>query len=262
MSTVQLHLERELATGSHQRDGTPEHDPAQASQVNGHTGTAAERVAERKKAPRCNRAHHQLGYEGIGPKSRVKKGYRTFLSDAQWRDAEKRRLKKFYDPDPETGCWIWKGAMRRQYGVVKSMPRDGSMGRMIAAHAYSLMIHKNVEFKSGELCCHTCDNPPCVNPDHLFPGTTLDNAQDRERKGRGRRASGEENGASKLNSDAVREIKARIVEGMSSGAIARNLGVGRSTIDAIKDNRTWRSVAWPIHLHFAAAAAAKGEERP
>lgn len=86
-----------------------------------------------------------------------------------------------YIPVPECGCWIWLGA-RDQYGYGKL----GSHGRhMLSAHRLFYTFYKG-EIPEGMSVCHKCDTPPCVNPDHLFLGTPLDNARDRERKGRGK----------------------------------------------------------------------------
>jgi hypothetical protein len=59
--------------------------------------------------------------------------------------------------------------------------------------------------------CHTCDNPPCCNPAHLFLGSAADNARDMALKGRGRGAEGTHNWNAKLADDQVREIRRRYV---------------------------------------------------
>ena len=79
-------------------------------------------------------------------------------------------------------CWEWLGCKSdRGYGSFKKNKK------MVRAHRYSYEHYKNngESIPSNFCVCHHCDNPSCVNPDHLFLGTHKDNAQDRDRKGRG-----------------------------------------------------------------------------
>jgi FixJ family two-component response regulator len=100
--------------------------------------------------------------------------------------------------------------------------------------------------------CHRCDNPPCVNPAHLFEGTRTDNARDMREKGRSatgdkngshthrdRVARGSRAGAAKLSEDDVLVIKDFIGRGRSRRSIAREFGVASSTIDRIAWNQAW-----------------------
>lgn len=80
---------------------------------------------------------------------------------------------------PETGCWLWLGAWD-----VDGYGKMGGYGS-ISGHRISYEMF-NGPIPEGFMVCHTCDTPPCVNPQHLFAGTATDNARDRERKGRSR----------------------------------------------------------------------------
>lgn len=86
----------------------------------------------------------------------------------------RRPFEDYYIPEPNTGCWLWIGGLRRasspnwQYG----------MFRRQAAHRYSLEQKLGRRLTAGEHACHRCDTPLCVNPDHLFAGTATDNAYD------------------------------------------------------------------------------------
>lgn len=75
-------------------------------------------------------------------------------------------------------CWIWKAARRPDnYGQFKFR------GQMMNANRVSWILH-NGEIPDGLLVCHRCDNPPCINPDHLFLGSHQDNRTDAVKKGR------------------------------------------------------------------------------
>ena len=84
----------------------------------------------------------------------------------------------------EGDCWIWKGAkLKEGYGLFKL---NKLMGEFLA-HRISYVLHHIPVPNFKLLCvCHTCDNPSCINPDHLFLGTKADNNKDRSNKNRTR----------------------------------------------------------------------------
>lgn len=87
----------------------------------------------------------------------------------------------FSNIDKTETCWNWTKGTSRGYGIFFA-------GKMIKAHRYSYLLHKGAIPKKM-IICHKCDNPLCVNPEHLYAGTYKDNAQDRERRGRGRKSN-------------------------------------------------------------------------
>ena len=129
----------------------------------------------------------------------------------------------------DNGCWQWRSHTDKDgYGV---LPGDRQSTR---AHRLSYEIHRGV-IPDDLIVCHHCDNPGCVNPDHLFIGTQKDNAQDALKKRR--HYVGEKNGRSKLTEENVKEILNSNINGQQ---LADKLGVTRSTINKVRKGITWK----------------------
>lgn len=86
--------------------------------------------------------------------------------------------------NPETGCWEFQGVYNKKgYGLLRFK------GERWLAHRFSYMYYKG-PIPRGMMVCHSCDNPKCVNPNHLFLGTNSDNMRDMSLKGRGGKRKG------------------------------------------------------------------------
>ena len=138
------------------------------------------------------------------------------------------------------GCWMWMaGTNGRGYGCIYGGGESG--GRQLRAHrvAFTLFIGPIPEDK---YVLHSCDNPACVNPSHLFLGTQPDNIQDRDAKGR--QAQGERQGLSKLTQQQVREIRNLYRSGSHEfglRGLGRRYDVFHTTILRIVRGDAWRS---------------------
>lgn len=138
--------------------------------------------------------------------------------------------------DTHTGCWQWMAAKAgKGYGQMK-LPKQR---RQEFAHRLAYIIHFG-EIPYGKYVCHHCDNPACVNPDHLFIGTSHDNHQDM--KGKGRHLYGEKNAGAVLTDDAVRKIKRLLQDGMSQSEIGRMFGIHQVTVSKIKLGTRWKHI--------------------
>ena len=130
------------------------------------------------------------------------------------------------------GCWIW---MVGRYPP-KPCTYYGKFyywGRYRAAHRFAWEM-TNGPIPESALVCHHCDNPPCVNPAHLFVGTDADNSRDAAQKGRR---------PCKLTTKDVRCIRERYAQGgITYGALGELYGVSASSIGAIVRRHAWRHV--------------------
>ncbi len=133
------------------------------------------------------------------------------------------------------GCWPWTRNKNKQgYGVIKV---DGK-NRYAHRIAWSL-VRGPVPAKT--LVCHHCDNPGCVNPDHLFLGTWHDNKMDAVAKNR--QARGHRIGVSKLNNEDVWNIRIAYAKGDTSyPKLAKTYGVTQRAIVCVVKRITWRHV--------------------
>jgi len=131
------------------------------------------------------------------------------------------------------GCWQWTSQIKKKgYGVMEIY---GPNARRVAAHRISYELHKG-PIPDGLMVMHTCDNTPCVNPDHLVAGTALENMHDAMRKKRWLVRRGEATSNPKLNADKVKHI--RRCE-MPPFEYASLYGVDRATIRDIQRWLTW-----------------------
>ncbi len=111
-------------------------------------------------------------------------------------------------------------------------------GNLIGAHRFSYLLHAG-EIPEGMEICHSCDEPLCVNPAHLFAGTHSDNMRDMIRKGRADN-SGQRNGRSKLTAEDVATIRRESTGRHGEASMfARRFGVTPATVSKVIRGDTW-----------------------
>lgn len=132
-------------------------------------------------------------------------------------------------------CIEWVGARSSDgYGCVKWDGRVRGTHRV----AYQLAVGN---IPHGLCVCHSCDNPACVNPDHLFLGSHKDNMADRNRKGRA--SGGRTKSMAKLTPAIASEIRRMCAAGMLQKDCAALFGIHKGTVNDLVLRKTWADVA-------------------
>jgi hypothetical protein len=138
-------------------------------------------------------------------------------------------------------CWNWTGAVNSQGQGVVDFRIEGRYGprlRMSASRFAYQITHGPVDPDLN--VCHTCDNKLCCNNAHLWLGTQVDNLQDMTSKGR--RATGERAGSSKLSNDEVLAIRQAVADGLTQGSQSRLYGISRASISDIILRKTYKEI--------------------
>lgn len=142
--------------------------------------------------------------------------------------------------DKSGDCWNWMaGLTSAGYGSFKI--KNGRPTWMtVQAHRMAYELTKG-DIPKGLYVCHTCDNPICVKPDHLYLGTPSDNNRDAKERGRLNPSVGERNSHAKLTPEQVSEIRNARGQ-LSQRKLARLYGITASTVWHIQARRTWVNV--------------------
>jgi hypothetical protein len=131
---------------------------------------------------------------------------------------------------PKESCWPWRGFIDvNGYGIFQTNKVNHR------AHRIILQL-RGIDLK-GKVVCHKCDNKGCVNPEHLFVGTQLDNMRDAKIKGR--MAHGSKHCRAVLNEEKVKAIRYLHERGIGAEAMARIFGCSSNTIKHAYQGRTW-----------------------
>lgn len=134
-------------------------------------------------------------------------------------------------------CWEWQASLHTSgYGRFKIASYTTMMANRVA-----LVIHTGEEHLD-KFALHTCDNPKCCNPHHLYWGTHSQNMQDMVRRGRNskRDQSGTQNGAAKIDEQQLETIVKRLQAGWNNKQIAADLPITHSMVSTIRRGKMWR----------------------
>lgn len=135
-------------------------------------------------------------------------------------------------------CWPWVGPRNaKNYGVCCLTHRNNLLAHRVA---FAIATGQTL---TRRLVCHSCDNPPCCNPAHLWLGNHQTNADDMVSKGRAPRPLGERHHSAKLTPAKVRTIRARYAAGgISTPKLGREYGVSHQVIHRIISRKIWKHI--------------------
>ena len=148
-------------------------------------------------------------------------------------------------------CWEWRaGKNRCGYGCYNVRVEPGDNGREHwLSHRFSWQVSRH-PIPPGMQVLHRCDNPGCVNPQHLFLGDHAANMVDKVAKGRQRRLRGTSNGSSKLTNSDVVAIRVARASGRTLVDIAVEFGVSKSLVSVVARGEAWGHVQWTALIFF------------
>lgn len=142
----------------------------------------------------------------------------------------KENFEKYYLPDPNTGCYLWLGGLDKGRAYLWH-----SHTKKENAYRVAYRLFKG-DIPEGLLIRHTCDNPACVNPEHLLVGTYKDNREDCVR--RNRQAKGKTHvGYRNLTWEKVEYIRN---SPLNNSEVARELKIDPSSVSKIRAYKQWR----------------------
>ena len=188
---------------------------------------------------RSNSICQTCGEEFYCPPSSIKKsknGGRFCSRECYQRPRRERTLQeRFWDemksvPRIDGQCWIWPGYTSHEYGTIQKI--EGRINKSIGAHRVSFEIFHGSSNPDLNVL-HHCDNPPCVNPEHLYQGTDKDNMRDMIVRDRINIIT------RKLSHSDVYAIRSLISQGISRTQIAKAYHITVGHVSAIKTGKVW-----------------------
>ncbi|QPI08311.1 HNH endonuclease [Stutzerimonas stutzeri] len=152
-----------------------------------------------------------------------------------WVETSEQAAQRFWSKvkiGDKADCWPWLAVKRNGYGFFSFHGKGHPSTRMAWYFTHGALI-------TDRFFCHTCDNPSCCNPAHLFVGTHADNMADKAAKGRQLR--GDRHHLSKLSTESAKAIKA-LLPTKTNSELAALFGVSRQAIQFIRRGESWKHV--------------------
>lgn len=151
------------------------------------------------------------------------------------------RFNRMFERGGDEECWEWTRSRTPQgYGKFQV-----SSYRSMLASRFALVLSSGSDLDSDLQACHTCDNPPCVNPAHLYWGTARDNLQDQIDRGRKPAHT-----SSRLTEQTVVQLRERYAAGESASDLGREFGVKQSTVFGVVNGKVWKDAQGPITFRY------------
>lgn len=155
-------------------------------------------------------------------------------------DAETRFWQKVDRTGGPDACWPWTaGRQKRGYGVFHP-----TKGTTVRAHRFALAASLGRPLTPGQEARHSCDNPPCCNPDHLSEGTRQNNVDDAV--SRGRHIFGSRVPSARMTDASVMQFRERFAAGETLPALCEEVGLSLGAGSNIVNGRTWGHVGGPV----------------
>jgi len=175
------------------------------------------------------------------PAARAKKFYSVECHNKHMRESGPKNFWWNVDVRGKDDCWEWQGPRSaRGYGKVRSY-KHGVMKHTLAPRMAWELTHGEIPDKMCVL--HSCDNPPCTNPEHLHIGTVAENNRERTERGRNNSRRGSNHHNSKLSEEQVSEIIRQVRSGgVSYAVIGEQYNVGYGAIQSSASGKTWGHV--------------------
>ena len=186
-------------------------------------------------------------------------GERKFATPLDMTDAPSALRERFWAKADIRGaeeCWEWNaGRNSRGYGIFYIRKGYGRTATRVA-------VAFREPIPQGHVVCHKCDNPPCVNPAHLFLGTQVDNGLDSIAKGRGNRAHGGAHRSAQLTPAIVAELRRHDWRRQGElTRVARLLGIAANNVKAAVTGAHWASIDTPPVPWVEATHCTNGHDR-
>lgn len=160
----------------------------------------------------------------------------NILSDNKAKQSALNRMNKYTNQKSKTECWLWQGTLNdKGYAMLSIGGRKGLYARVSRLAYY----FEYGPFDESLKACHHCDNPQCVNPNHIFLGTSKDNTLDMYLKGRESLPPnfyGEEVATSKLTEEDVLTIYNST---LSMDELATQYNISKTQIHRILTGKSW-----------------------